>query len=117
MARWMTAVLPMACASRRRLVANGHTESGASKSPYLLDYYIPGCDSKEHGGRWGRHWTTTHLDPDHFDPARGVHLSSQHEPLVGPYDSDNPLLIDYHLHRTKIAGIDGVGIAWYDASR
>lgn len=116
MARWLTAALPMACVSRLGLATRGPEEPGVPERPLLLVHYMPWYASKEQAGGWGWHWTMDHFDPDQFDPASGGHLASHYEPLVGPYDSGDPLLIDYHLQLMKIAGIDGVVIDWYGTS-
>jgi hypothetical protein len=54
---------------------------------------------------------------NHFDPERVVNgkreLASQYCPLIGPYDSGDPHVLEYHLLLMKLAGIDGVIIDWY----
>ena len=40
-------------------------------------------------------------------------IASQHYPLIGPYDSSDPDVIEYHLLTMKLAGIDGVIVDWY----
>jgi hypothetical protein len=99
------------------MAAGCQEEPAALERPLLLVHYMPWYASKEQGGQWGWHWTMDHYDPDQLDPARGGRLASHYEPLAGPYDSGDPLLIDYHLQLMKIAGIDGVVIDWYGTSR
>ena len=54
---------------------------------------------------------------NHFDPERVVNgereLASHYRPLIGPYDSGDPHVLEYHLLLMRLAGIDGVIIDWY----
>ncbi len=53
-----------------------------------------------------------------FDPER-THASGKREiashlyPVIGPYDSADPDVLEYHTLLMKIAGIDGVIVDWY----
>lgn len=40
-------------------------------------------------------------------------IASHNYPIVGPYDSGDLDLIEYHLQLMKLAGIDGIIIDWY----
>ncbi|MDR1873640.1 MAG: hypothetical protein LBQ90_01305 [Synergistaceae bacterium] len=40
-------------------------------------------------------------------------IGSRFYPLTGPYDSRNPVVLEYHAALMKLAGIDGVIFDWY----
>jgi hypothetical protein len=54
---------------------------------------------------------------DQFDPDKQVDgkrdIASHLYPLIGPYDSADPDVLEYHLLLMKLAGIDGVIVDWY----
>jgi hypothetical protein len=74
---------------------------------YLMAHYMPWFQTKAAHGSWGWHWTMGRMDPD-----KGG-LASQFHPLIGPYDSRDPDVIEYQLLTMKLAGIDGVLVDWY----
>jgi hypothetical protein len=53
-----------------------------------------------------------HFDPDRIDDGRRS-IASEYYPLIGPYDSGDPQVLEYHLLLMKLAGIDGVIVDWY----
>ena len=57
------------------------------------------------------------LDNEPFDPNQHKNgrreIASKFYPLIGPYDSGDKHVIEYHLLLMKLAGIDGVVIDWY----
>ena len=61
---------------------------------------------------WGWHWTMGTFDPD-SEEGRPATLASHYRPLIGPYDSGDPDVLEYHTLLLKLAGIDGVVIDWY----
>jgi hypothetical protein len=85
--------------------------SGASKS--LIAYYMPWYASKPYSGRWGWHWTMDHFNPDTINAAGERQIASWYYPLIGPYDSSDPAVLEYHVALMKLAGIDGVMVDWY----
>ena len=40
-------------------------------------------------------------------------IASWYYPLIGPYDSVDPAVLEYHMLLMKLAGIDGVIVDWY----
>jgi hypothetical protein len=53
-----------------------------------------------------------HFDPEqHGDGRRPI--ASHFYPLIGPYDSGDVQVIEYHLLTMKLAGVDGVIVDWY----
>ena len=57
-----------------------------------------------------------HFDPDKRGGDQERQIASKYYPLIGPYDSSDSLVIDYHLLQMKICGIDGVIVDWYGLS-
>ncbi len=76
-------------------------------------HYMPWFESKPVSGYWGSHWTMATRDPDITLENGQRQIASHYYPLVGPYDSQDPAVIEYHLLLMKYAGIDGVLIDWY----
>ncbi len=76
-------------------------------SPLLLAHYMPWYQSKPFSGQWGWHWTMNHFQPD-----SGA-LASQYRPLMGPYDSADPAVLECQCLQMRLGGIDGVLIDWY----
>ena len=63
-------------------------------------------------GRWGIHWTMSNQNPDITDGSGRRQIASKYYPLIGPYGSGDPDVIEYQLLLMKYAGIDGVLIDW-----
>jgi hypothetical protein len=80
-------------------------------------HYMPWYDSPEtNNGTWGIHWTMNTQNPEISDSEGKRQIASHFYPLVGPYASADPHLIEYHLLLMKYSGIDGVLIDWYGTS-
>lgn len=76
-------------------------------------HYMPWFDSPDFGGSWGIHWTMSGKSPNVVDDDGKRQIASHFYPLIGPYDSQDPDVIEYHLLLMKYAGIDGILINWY----
>jgi hypothetical protein len=76
-------------------------------------HYMPWFASKPHDGYWGIHWTMANQDPDTVDGDGRRDIASHFYPLIGPYSTQDPDLVEYHLLLMKLTGIDGVLIDWY----
>lgn len=78
-------------------------------------HYMPWFEDQESSGNggWGLHWTMAERDPDVVDEDGRRQIAAHYYPLIGPYSSSDPDLIEYHLLLMKLAGIDGVLIDWY----
>ncbi|MEZ6126461.1 MAG: glycoside hydrolase family 99-like domain-containing protein [Planctomycetaceae bacterium] len=54
---------------------------------------------------------------NHYNPEKTVNgqreIASKDYPRIGPYDSGDPHVLEYHLLLMKLAGIDGVIVDWY----
>lgn len=81
--------------------------------PPVLAHYMPWYASEPVSGAWGWHWTMNTFNPG--DPANPT-FATHDPPLIGPYDSTDPHLIEYHVLLLKIAGIDGFVFDWYGVS-
>lgn len=76
-------------------------------------HYMPWFQSKDISGYWGSHWKMKNKNPDIMDESGKREIASHYYPLIGPYDSKDPDVIEYHLLLMKYAGVDGVLIDWY----
>lgn len=85
--------------------------SAASKP--LLAYYMPWFVAKPHSGTWGWHWTMNHFNPEIINAFGERQLASWYYPQLGPYDSADPAVLEYHVLLMKLAGLDGVVVDWY----
>lgn len=78
----------------------------------LLVHYMPWYVAKPYSGAWGWHWTMNHYNPDVIIGGKRQ-IASWYYPLIGPYDSLDPALLEYHVLLMKLAGVDGVAVNWY----
>src|SRR5215469_15931106 len=74
----------------------------------LLVYYMPWYVAKPYSSNWGWHWTMNHFDPDTIGASGERQIASWYYPLIGPYDSADPAVLEYHVLLMKLAGIDGI---------
>jgi hypothetical protein len=63
-------------------------------------------------GAWGIHWTMANQNPNAIDGSGRRQIASYYYPLIGPYGSGDPDVIEYQLLLMKYSGIDGVLIDW-----
>jgi glycoprotein endo-alpha-1,2-mannosidase len=78
-------------------------------------HYMPWFQSKEVSGYWGSHWKMNTANPDIIDETGKRQIASHYYPLIGPYDSKDPDVIEYHLLLMKYAGVDAVLMDWYSS--
>jgi hypothetical protein len=81
-------------------------------SPMILAHYMPWYVAKPYNQVWGWHWTMNHFDPEKLIDGKRQ-IASHFYPLIGPYDSGDPHVLEYHLLTMKVAGIDGIIVDWY----
>lgn len=87
-------------------------EEAPRAQPLVLAHYMPWFEAKPASAQWGWHWTMNRFDPDKvIDGQREI--AAHYHPLIGPYDSSDPVVLEYHLLLMKVAGIDGVIVDWY----
>lgn len=78
----------------------------------ILVHYQPWYQAKSPQTPWGWHWTMNKYDPEQINGGKRE-IASHLYPLIGPYDSADPDVLEYHLSLMKLAGIDGLIIDWY----
>ena len=103
------------------LVTVGHPvhaqpDGNDEHSPLLLVHYMPWYQARPFAPAWGWHWTMNVFNPDTFDAEGRREIASHYYPLVGPYDSRDPDVLEYHTLLMKVSGIDGVIVDWYGTS-
>src|SRR5664279_5004534 len=82
----------------------------------VMVYYMPWYAAKPFSGEWGWHWTMNHFNPDTLNASGERQIASWYYPLIGPYDSSDPAVLEYHVLLMKLAGIDGVIVDWYGSA-
>ncbi|MDB6018258.1 MAG: hypothetical protein JWR19_2747 [Pedosphaera sp.] len=95
------------------LATLGLPHAARAGSKPVLVYYMPWHVAKPHGDAWGWHWTMDHFNPDVVNASGERQIASWYYPLIGPYDSSDPAVLEYHVLLMKLAGIDGVIVDWY----
>ena len=88
----------------------------ASDSSRLLAHVMPWFGAKPTSPTWNWHWTMDRFDPDALDATGHRPIASHYRPLIGPYDSGDPDVIEYQLLLMKLAGFDGLIADWYGLS-
>jgi hypothetical protein len=82
----------------------------------VMVYYRPWYAAKPFSSEWGWHWTMNHFNPDKINASGEREIASWYYPLIGPYDSADPAVLEYHVLLMKLAGIDGVIVDWYGSA-
>ena len=88
----------------------------STKDKPVMVYYMPWYAAKPFSGEWGWHWTMNHFNPDTLNASGERQVASWYYPLIGPYDSSDPVVLEYHVLLMKLAGIDGVIVDWYGSA-
>lgn len=86
----------------------------AATKPVMV-HYMPWFTAKPFSSKWGYHWTmnNTNYNPEEFYPNGCRKIASHYYPLIGPYDSLDPAVLEYHVLLMKLGGIDGIIADWY----
>jgi len=79
----------------------------------VLAHYMPWYVAKPYSSSWGWHWTMNHYNPDNVGPDGRRAIAGWYYPAIGPYDSADPAVLEYHVLLMKLAGLDGVIVDWY----
>lgn len=81
-------------------------------------HYMPWYETPAVSGAWGSHWKgpAGEHNPDQVGSDGQPDIYSHYHPLIGPYDSKDPDVLECHLLQMKLAGIDGVIVDWYGIS-
>jgi hypothetical protein len=85
-------------------------------SKRVFMHYMPWFEAKntQHGysrlNKWGVHWTMNNCMAE----TNGLlnRVCATDSPIIGPYSSSDPYVVEYHLLLMKYAGMDGVAIDW-----
>ncbi|MEM1096596.1 MAG: T9SS type A sorting domain-containing protein [Bacteroidota bacterium] len=98
------------------MVLTARLAQAQQEPPKVLVHYMPWYQTPEVSGYWGWHWTMNHFDPEQVGADGQRAIASQHYPSIGPYDSSDPDVLEYHTLLMTVAGIDGVIVDWYGTS-
>lgn len=79
----------------------------------IFVHYMPWFQTKDFSGSWGMHWTMDRCNPENKDASGKREIASHFYPLAEPYDSSDPVVLDYHALLMKYSGIEGVLVDWY----
>jgi hypothetical protein len=91
----------------------GVSKAAQSAPKPVMVHYMPWFVSQPYSGSWGWHWTMNHFNPNLTNVNGEQQIASWYYPLIGPYDSADPAVLEYHVLLMKLAGIDGVIVDWY----
>lgn len=98
--------------NEKRMIAQ---TASRQQRPLLMAHYMPWFEAKPKQSQWGWHWTMNAFNPEQITTGKRQ-IASQYYPLIGPYDSGDATVIEYHFLLMKLAGIDGVIVDWYGLS-
>jgi hypothetical protein len=100
------------------LVAGSNVARAADtpRRPLILVHYMPWFEARPTAPAWGWHWTMNAFDPEKVVDGKRQ-IASHYSPLIGPYDSGDPAVVEYHFLLMKLAGIDGIVVDWYGLSK
>lgn len=78
-------------------------------------HYMPWFETPDTlgGNQWGFHWKFANRNPNIVDGQGRRQIASHFYPMIGPYASRDPDVIEYHLLLMKYSGADGIMIDWY----
>lgn len=79
----------------------------------VLAHYMPWFGAKPTQAEWGWHWTMGRKNPDRVLWEGQREIAAHDQPLIGPYDSGDPHVLECQVLLMKLAGLDGVIIDWY----
>lgn len=88
------------------------TEPVPAPKPLLLAHYMTWFEAPPVSPAWGWHWTMNRFHPGTVTDGRRD-IASHYHPLIGPYDSGDPDVLECHALLMKLSGIDGVILDWY----
>jgi hypothetical protein len=95
------------------LVAHAAPPPGAGEARRLiLAHYMAWYEGRPASPGWGWHWTMNAFNPEKRTAGQ-PEIASHYHPLIGPYDSGDPDVLEYHALTMRLAGIDGVIVDWY----
>ncbi|MCD4814040.1 hypothetical protein K8S19_10170 [bacterium] len=85
---------------------------------YVFAHYVIWYGTPDFAHNW-RHWEWNKKPhrryPERTFPDGRRDIAGVHYPVIGPYDSSDEALLEYHILLAKAAGIDGFMVNWYGA--
>ena len=72
----------------------------------IMAYYMPWYVARPHSADWGWHWTMNHFKPDVLNASGERQIASWYYPLIEPYDSSDPAVLEYHVLLMRLGGIE-----------
>lgn len=113
MKRWLIGLMGMVWV----LQAQGQALPVVKTNPMpVLMHYMPWFETPAtNNGAWGLHWTMGNRNPNVIvNAATGQRqIASKYYPVIGPYASSDPDVMEYHLLLMKYSGVDGLLIDFY----
>lgn len=100
----------------RATVASGQSVDVAKTNPLkVYMHYMPWFDTPSvlGGSNWGYHWKMQTQNPNIVDASGKRQIASHYYPKIGPYQSSDPAVIEYHMLLMKYSGVDGIMMDWY----
>src|SRR6266478_1885405 len=85
----------------------------AGQTKPIMVHFMPWYVAKPYSASWGWHWTMNHFNPDVVKTNGQREIASWYYPLIGPYDSLDPVVLEYQVLLMKLGGVDGVIVDWY----
>lgn len=99
---------------------SNHVWNIPTEYPILAAHYMPWFSNPitaQSGSKHWSHWSWKDSKIDRDPESRksdGLRdIASIQYPLIGPYSSDSPHVIRYHMKTAKAVGIDALFIIWY----
>lgn len=111
-----TQLAALLAALLQALPASGQSVPVAKTNPLpVFMHYMPWFDTPATlgGSNWGYHWKFNNKNPSIVDAAGKRQIASHYYPKIGPYASNDPNVIEYHMLLMKLSGVDGVMLDWY----
>ena len=110
----LSAMLSLALPSMERSVP----VEKAAGAPKLYMHYMPWFQTPSSlggtgGSSWGFHWKMNTQNPNIVDASGKRQIASHYYPKIGPYDSTDSDVIEYHSLLMKYSGVDGALVDWY----
>eukprot|EP00555_Chaetoceros_dichaeta_P000574 CAMPEP_0198277516 /NCGR_PEP_ID=MMETSP1447-20131203/65889_1 /TAXON_ID=420782 /ORGANISM="Chaetoceros dichaeta, Strain CCMP1751" /LENGTH=480 /DNA_ID=CAMNT_0043972537 /DNA_START=85 /DNA_END=1527 /DNA_ORIENTATION=+ len=93
------------------VTADSTTDTTATSLPPVLMHYMPWFEWSRKDGWAGWHWKERLDWKNVLLPDKRI--ASHYTPAIGPYNSVDKDVIQYHLKLMKAAGVKGIIIDWY----
>ncbi|HEY2414047.1 MAG TPA: hypothetical protein VGI40_17505 [Pirellulaceae bacterium] len=109
----LCAALLIAPAAHAQSVAVTKTNPTKVYMHYMPWFQTPASQGGTDGSSWGIHWTMANENPNVVDASGKRQIASHYYPMIGPYDSTDPNVLEYHMLLLKYSGVDGLLVDWY----